>query len=445
MLRSLFRQSFAIAGSCVLLVVMSLFWTMSPQPAYAQSFANQDSAGTQSANVSVSSNVQWVDTGIILGVGTTLKISANGSWSADPAYGFTTPDGYTQQSADNFFNLSDLGACASCASTPMPNWGALIGYIGNTPPAAGSYTSTSVLSDAQKVFVVGSSFQSNTKPAGKLWLTFNDDAYSGYTSDNAGQVTAIVTATAPKPGGMWITKTGFNVAVGKNFTFQAYAYPTNKATDPAIAHVNFTATWPGHGWVDICGSVTKHSLSNMYSCSTDFTKLNGGILVPQGSITVTFNVTDTQGNVNDAPNGSIAGKIVYSTNTKVDKAIAWAMGQMTKPSQNWDGLCEAFVEHAYGVTKGTGGGGYLTAQDDANANLKHTTGTPNIGALVFFKYYNPKDKNWDGHVGIYLGGNLFISATNNNIQIFDKDYWANTYAHEPYEGWGDVPSSWPGR
>lgn len=111
-----------------------------------------------------------------------------------------------------------------------------------------------------------------------------------------------------KPTGKWITKTGFNVAVGKSFTIQASAYPTHSG-DPAIAHVNFTATWPGHGWVDLCGNVTAHTAQNVYSCSTDFTKLNGNIPVPEGSITVTFNVTDTKGNVNNSPNGSLSGKI----------------------------------------------------------------------------------------------------------------------------------------
>lgn len=153
---------------------------------------------TTTQTVQVGTDVQWVNTGITLNEGDTLAISATGSWSAGPNAGFTGPDGYSQPYTDHFLNLTDLGACSDCASTDVPGWGALVGYIGNNPPAAGSYTSTSIRPEAQRVFLVGSSFQSSRLPAGTLWLVFSDDAYSAYTSDNSGQVTATLTLTVPQ-------------------------------------------------------------------------------------------------------------------------------------------------------------------------------------------------------------------------------------------------------
>jgi hypothetical protein len=246
-----------------------------------------------------------------------------------------------------------------------------------------------------------------------------------------------------KPSESWVTKTGFSIAVGKNFTYQAIAKPAH-SSDPAIAHVNFTATWPGHGWVDICGNVTAHTAQNVYSCSTDFTKLNGNIPIPEGSITVTFNVTDTQSNVNNAPNGSIAGKIVYSTNAKADQAIAWAIAQMSSSITNqdqWKGNCEVFVENAYGTQRKE-----TNAQKAFNDLHTSTSWTPDIGALVWF-VPNAGNQNV-GHVGIYIGGGQFISAIESApgkqvIVVNTLTSWSANVAK--YEGWGNVPSNWPGK
>ena len=73
-----------------------------------------------------------------------------------------------------------------CARTLTEGHGALIGYIGDTPPAAGSYTSTAVRSEAVKVFYIGANFRANASFDGRLWLNKNSDAYSGYMIDNSG-------------------------------------------------------------------------------------------------------------------------------------------------------------------------------------------------------------------------------------------------------------------
>jgi hypothetical protein len=52
-----------------------------------------------------------------------------------------------------------------------------------------------VAGQARLIEGVGSHVDGNWPYAGELWLAFNDDAYSGNTSDNSGQVTATITVT----------------------------------------------------------------------------------------------------------------------------------------------------------------------------------------------------------------------------------------------------------
>ena len=145
-------------------------------------------------SVVVTASGGWVDTGIRPGKGDSVAISASGSWAAAGQV-VTGPDGYAQPAADNYFNVADLGACATCASTQAPHWGALISYTGTSPPPAGSYTSTAVAPETARIALAGS--QSTGVPAqqGELWLAFNDDAYTGSTAGNSGQVTVTITVT----------------------------------------------------------------------------------------------------------------------------------------------------------------------------------------------------------------------------------------------------------
>ncbi len=153
--------------------------------------------------------------------------------------------------------------------------------------------------------------------------------------------------------------------------------------------------------------------------------------VPTGAPlgTYTLKVTVTYNGV------SSSGQSQFTVvSDKVAHAIDWAESQLG--SQNWNGLCEKFVENAYGTS-----GQYPTAQDAYNKLHTSTNWSPNIGALVWFA---PNASNGNaGHIGIYIGQNQFISATYNGVQINDMTSWSNNIA--PYEGWGNAPSSWPGR
>ena len=139
----------------------------------------------------------WVDTRVPVQAGQPLRVSATGSWT--PSAGnapATGPDGYAFESPDNFLNLTDLGVCPTCPTTPTGHYAALIGYIGDAPPAAGSYTSSDILPEARKVFVVGSDFAGPAPGTGRLWLAFNTDAYSADVTNHLGQATATVTVEA---------------------------------------------------------------------------------------------------------------------------------------------------------------------------------------------------------------------------------------------------------
>ena len=150
-------------------------------------------ASQDQAAVAVSANSQWVNTGLKVNVGDEVSITAAGSWTPGAGFGTWGPNGSTQLWPDNFLNLADIGVCRFCARTLTPHFAGLIGYIGESPPAPGSYTSKSILAEAQKVFFVGSNYSANAQLAGALWLNFNDDAYSGFTIDNIGGVTAQIT------------------------------------------------------------------------------------------------------------------------------------------------------------------------------------------------------------------------------------------------------------
>lgn len=157
----------------------------------------------------------WVDTGFTVNVGDVISGTASGSWSPGFAYSATGPNGQSFTWPDNFLNLADIGSCGTCEQTKLPDWGGLIGYIESNPPGFGSYTSTGVLPEAQRVFFLGSAFNTSAAFAGTLWLGFNDDAYSGDAFDNTGSVAATL-----------------SISLGASATFGACALYRGCSADP---------------------------------------------------------------------------------------------------------------------------------------------------------------------------------------------------------------------
>jgi hypothetical protein len=102
---------------------------------------------------------------------------------------------------------------------------------------------------------------------------------------------------------------------------------------------------------------------------------------------------------------------------------------------HWSGFCEAFV--GYVTLKTTGHGrGYHSALDDYKDHLRRGQihhGVPPRGAVV---YWNPRDSDGAGHIGISLGDGKEISTfgfggENRPIQIHPYNY----RGFAPYLGW----------
>lgn len=133
-----------------------------------------------------------------------LFSNASGTWGEGG--GMYGPTGSPNPWTDNFLNLTDLGVGPYEAKTPTKYQDALVGYIGSSPPARGSYTSPNVRPEAERVFPVFpvgvTSSYLKVMERGCLWLAFNADAYSNYTVDNSGTVKVFIqpdTRWRPKP------------------------------------------------------------------------------------------------------------------------------------------------------------------------------------------------------------------------------------------------------
>ena len=106
--------------------------------------------------------------------------------------------------------------------------------------------------------------------------------------------------------------------------------------------------------------------------------------------------------------------------------------------QEWNNLCEKFVEQAYGTT-----GVYPTAA--AAAKQLVTRRGPQswrdapVGALLYFAADESNGNN--GHAGIYLGNGRMISARPTGVQ---EERLGSAYNKKLYVGWGEA-AGFPGR
>lgn len=106
------------------------------------------------------------------------------------------------------------------------------------------------------------------------------------------------------PGGLWISPPSQFTAYTSTLDFSAHAYPTNPG-DPAIDHVNFTFTASSNPWAIACsvGAPTAGT-TDVYGCAWQIPAR-----VPNGPVTISFDVYDSAGNANLAPNGERQGTI----------------------------------------------------------------------------------------------------------------------------------------
>jgi hypothetical protein len=133
--------------------------------------------------------------------------------------------------------------------------------------------------------------------------TPNDSYPGGYVSSNGGPQAPVQPPanSAAKPGGMWISPDDGSEQLG-TIHAAVHAYPS-KAGDPAVDHVSFTVWWPALGpktgqWATAC-SVTQPTSGDEYDCDID----PGSLGAPTGQLWLSFDVYDSSGASNLAPNG----------------------------------------------------------------------------------------------------------------------------------------------
>lgn len=123
-------------------------------------------------------------------------------------------------------------------------------------------------------------------------------------------------------------------------------------------------------------------------------------------------------------------------------AAAWAVNQMSR--QEWDNLCEKFIENASGADLV-----YPTAAAGGQALITHRNrpapGNPldgaEVGDLVFFAA--DATNQHAGHVGIYLGNGEMVSATPSGVKR--SRVLSDPYYGPRFLGWGAPPQEWTGR
>jgi hypothetical protein len=146
-----------------------------------------------------SSQGWWVSTGLVLNAGDVIHVVATGTWN--PWVGQTDycgAEGSSFEWSDQFLNAYGVGAGGGGVGY-LQNFGALIGFVGSTPPLIGSYlgmTTQERLNQINSMVLMGSNVCVTSPASGMLWLGMNDDAYSGNCQDNAGALTVTVT---PEP------------------------------------------------------------------------------------------------------------------------------------------------------------------------------------------------------------------------------------------------------
>jgi N-acetylneuraminic acid mutarotase len=121
----------------------------------------------------------------------------------------------------------------------------------------------------------------------------------------------------PVPGGTWISPDDNFGITGNSLHFAAHAYDYQGGS--GVAYVNFTAWWQGVDpkvWYTPCKvSSPTSGTTDVYECNWNLTDASGQP-VPNGPITVSFDVYDKAGYYNLAPNGTRHG--TFATVSPVD-------------------------------------------------------------------------------------------------------------------------------
>jgi cell wall-associated NlpC family hydrolase len=168
------------------------------------------------------------------------------------------------------------------------------------------------------------------------------------------------------------------------------------------------------------------------SAAAALTKLSNPIGTGRPATATSPNARPT---TNAAP--SFSDLLSSAVSSKAHKAVAWAKSMLGR--QDWNNLCERFVEEAYGAR-----GAFPDAISAARQLVTHKGSSSlraaPVGALLYFAADETNDGR--GHAAIYLGKGEMISARPDGVKVERVD---SAYNRERYLGWGPAPSKFTGK
>lgn len=173
-------------------------------------------------------------------------------------------------------------------------------------------------------------------------------------------------------------------------------------------------------------TTTKTTTTNTTSKTNTSTTSNTNTTTNTNKTNTTTPVNTTPSNTNTKPTNT--NTTPTDTTTIAEKAISIAMENLGKPyvfggstPSGFD--CSGLVYYAFSnagkIISRTSSEGYY--------NMATKVTTPQVGDLVFFQ--NTYDKEGITHVGIYIGNDQMISATNNGVTIdsLQTNYWKTRF------------------
>lgn len=136
----------------------------------------------------------------------------------------------------------------------------------------------------------------------------------------------------------------------------------------------------------------------------------------------TLKVTGTASNVSSGPVQTSTQATSSSSSTSSSGIIQRAKAQIGTPYV-WGGAspsgfdCSGFISYVFDTSR-TSAAGYYSRSSHVSS--------PQVGDLVFFKNTY---KAGISHVGIYVGGNQFIHAGNNGVEVtsLSNPYWSSKF------------------
>lgn len=132
--------------------------------------------------------------------------------------------------------------------------------------------------------------------------------------------------------------------------------------------------------------------------------------------------------------GNLPASPTSRTGSRSQRALAWARSMLGR--QDWNNLCQRFIEEAYGTRNVFPSAAAAGRALPLHRGRESWRDAP-PGALLYFTGDATNDYN--GHAGLYLGDGRMISATPRGVQEERLD---SPYYEQRYLGWAD-PSQLP--